>query len=112
MSDLALALGVLAEADGAVDLGDDRVLLGLARLEQLGDARQTAGDVLGLRGLARDTRDDVAGLDAIAFVDTAMVEPTGRKYRASFSPLGILSVLPCSSLSEMRGPQLGVLRLR
>ena len=63
---LALALGVLAEADHAVDLGDDRVLLGLARLEELGDARQTAGDVLGLGGLARDTRDDVAGLDAVA----------------------------------------------
>ena len=35
--------------------------------------------------------------------DTAIVEPTGKKYRASFSPLGILSVLPWSSLSEMRG---------
>jgi hypothetical protein len=43
---LALALGVLAEGDLAVDLGDDRVVLRLAGLEQLGDAGQTAGDVL------------------------------------------------------------------
>ena len=66
---LALALGVLAEVHDAVDLADDRVVLRLARLEQLGDARQTAGDVLGLRGLARDLRDDVAGLDVVAVVD-------------------------------------------
>src|SRR3990167_1459320 len=32
---LALALGVLAEVHGAVDLADDRVILRLARLEQL-----------------------------------------------------------------------------
>ncbi len=51
--DLALGLVVLAEHDAARDLGDDRVLLGLARLEQLGDARQTAGDVAGLGGFAR-----------------------------------------------------------
>jgi hypothetical protein len=65
--DLALALGVLAEGDLAVDLADDGVILRLAGLEELGDAGQTAGDVLHLRGLARDLRDDVAGLDEIAF---------------------------------------------
>src|SRR6185503_19200628 len=59
---LALALGVLAERHDAVDLGDDRVLLRLARLEQLGDARKAARDVLGLGGLARDLGDDVARL--------------------------------------------------
>ncbi len=63
---LALALGVLAERDLAVDLADDRVVLRLAGLEQLGDAGQTAGDVLRLRGLARDLRDDLAGLDEVA----------------------------------------------
>src|SRR5690606_5035981 len=36
--DLALALRVLAERDDAVDLADDRELLRLARLEELGDA--------------------------------------------------------------------------
>ncbi len=51
--DLALALGVLAEGHLAVDLADDGVILRLAGLEELGDARQTTGDVLHLRGLAR-----------------------------------------------------------
>ena len=37
--DLALALGVLAERNLAVDLGDDGVVLRLAGLEELGDAR-------------------------------------------------------------------------
>ena len=64
--DLALALGVLAEGNLAVDLGDDGVVLRLAGLEELGDARQTAGDVLRLRGLARDLGDDFAGFDDVA----------------------------------------------
>ena len=67
--DLALALGVLAEGNLAVDLRDDRVVLRLAGLEELGDARQTAGDVLGLRGLARDLRDDLARLEQVAVLD-------------------------------------------
>src|SRR5713101_6693042 len=58
--DLALAFGVLAEADLAVDLRNNRELLGLARFEQLRDSRQTAGDVLGLGGLARNLGDHVA----------------------------------------------------
>src|SRR6202043_3481019 len=65
--DLALALGVLAEGNLSVDFRDDRELLRLARFEQLRDARQTAGDILGLRGLARNFRDNVAGLDRRAF---------------------------------------------
>src|SRR5204863_29603 len=63
--DLPLALGVLAEGDDAVDLADDRELLRLARLEELGDARQAAGDVLGLGGLARHLGDDVARRHAL-----------------------------------------------
>jgi hypothetical protein len=39
---------------GAVDLADDRVILRFAGFEQLGHAGQTASDVLGLGGLARD----------------------------------------------------------
>src|SRR2546426_19123 len=61
--DLAHALDEAAHLDPAVDLGDDRLLLGLARLEQLRDARQTARDVLGLGRLARDLGDDVGGED-------------------------------------------------
>ena len=47
--DAALGLVVLAEFDAALALADDREILRLAGLEQLGDARQTAGDVAGLR---------------------------------------------------------------
>src|SRR5205085_8585283 len=36
-------------------------------LEQLGDARQTTGDVLGLRGFARDLRDDLARFHGLTF---------------------------------------------
>src|SRR5213592_3333379 len=62
---LTLALGVLAEGHDPVDLADDRELLRLARLEELGDARQAAGDVLGLGGLARHLGDDVARRHAL-----------------------------------------------
>jgi hypothetical protein len=61
--DLALALGVLAEVHHTVDLRDDGAVLRLTGLEELGHAGQTARDVLGLRGLARDLRDDLAGFD-------------------------------------------------
>ena len=58
--DLALALGDFAVLDRAVDFGDHRRLARLARLEQLDYARQTAGDVFGLGGFARDLRQNVA----------------------------------------------------
>jgi hypothetical protein len=64
--DLALALRVLAEGHRAVDLGDDGVVLGLAGLEELGHARQTARDVLRLRGLARHLREDLARVHVLA----------------------------------------------
>ena len=64
-----LVLVVAAELHRAGDLGDDRVILRTTRLEQFGDARQTAGDVAGLRRFHRDTRDDVAGLDRAARID-------------------------------------------
>src|SRR4026209_3041592 len=62
---LALTLDHATVLDDAVDLGDDRRILRLARFEQLDDARQTAGDVLGLRRLARDLRQHVAGFHAL-----------------------------------------------
>src|SRR5262249_3764767 len=67
--DRALAALLLAELDEAVDLGDDRGILGLARLEELRDARQTAGDVLRAADLARRLREHVASLDALAVLD-------------------------------------------
>ena len=66
--DATLALGVLAEGDDAIDLGDDRHFLGLAGLEQLSDPRKTTRDVLGLRGLARNLREDIARLDLVSLV--------------------------------------------
>src|SRR5262249_18337387 len=67
--DLALALRVLAERNLAIDLGDDRVVLRLPCLKELGDTRETTGDVLGLRRFARDLADDVARLEEVAILD-------------------------------------------
>ena len=67
--DLALGLVILAELDAARDLRDDRVFLGLARFEQLGDARQTAGDVAGTRRFTRHAGQHFAGLDHLAVLD-------------------------------------------
>ena len=61
--DLALALADFAVLHGAVDLRDDGRLARLARFEQFHHARQTAGDVLGLGGFARDLGQHVAGVD-------------------------------------------------
>src|SRR6185312_3282942 len=107
---LALALGVLAERDDAVDLGDDRVLLRLARFEQLGDARQTAGDVLGLGGLARDLGDDVARLDGVAVVDVdvrADRQEVTRLLRRARDLLGLAVLV----LDRDTRTSVGVLRL-
>src|SRR5262249_50766970 len=67
--DLAHALADLAEADDAIDLADDRGLTRLAGLEELDHTRQTAGDVLGRGGLARDLGEDVARMDLVSVVD-------------------------------------------
>ena len=64
--DLALALGDFAEADDTIDLADNGRLTRLAGFEELDDARQTAGDVLGAGGFARDLRQDVSGEDLVA----------------------------------------------
>ena len=60
--DAALVLVVLAELDEAVGLGQHGRFLGLARLEQLRHARQTARDVAGLGAFGRNTRQHVAGM--------------------------------------------------
>ena len=59
---LAAAL-LLADLDLAVDLGHDRRILGLAGLEDLGDPRQTAGDVLRAARLTGRLGQHMAGLD-------------------------------------------------
>ena len=94
---LALALGVLAEGDDTVDFADDGELLRLARLEELGNTRQTTGDVLGLGGLARDLGDDVAGRDRLPF-DHVDVRPhrqqvARQRFRPGQTRRAILGVL-------------------
>ena len=67
---IALAALLLVEQfDTAVDLGDDGRLLRPAGLEQLGHARQTAGDVLRSADLARRLGQEGAGGDLLAFLD-------------------------------------------
>ncbi len=69
-----LALGVLAERNGAGDLRKQAGILRRARLEQLRHARQTAGDVARLRGFLRHPREHVADVDrlAVLHVDDGM----------------------------------------
>src|SRR5436190_3273970 len=67
--DAPLGLVVLAEFDATLAFADDREILRLARLEQLGHPRQTAGDVARLRGFTRDPGEDVAGFDLRAVID-------------------------------------------
>ena len=99
----ALAAAVRPELHDAVDLGDDRALLRLARLEELGHPRQTAGDVLRLRRLARDLRhDDVARSDVLALVDGEVGADRQQRLRLRPSP---------SSLHRDARSHVGVLRL-
>ena len=65
----AFTLGDRTELDRAVDFRHDRGFARPASFEQLDDARQTAGDVLGLGGFTRNLGDDVARLDFFAVVD-------------------------------------------
>ncbi len=57
--DAPLVLVIAAEANRAGDFRDDRGFLGPARFEQLGNPRQTAGDVARLGAFGRDTCNDV-----------------------------------------------------
>ena len=61
--DALLVLEVAPELDRPRNLGDDRVVLRPARLEQLRHARQTARDVARLGAVDRDAGDDVARID-------------------------------------------------
>src|SRR5262249_24959508 len=67
--DLAHALGNFAVADDAVDFADDGRILGFAGFKELDNARETAGDVLGLGRFARNLRENVARLNVIAILD-------------------------------------------
>ena len=67
--DAAHAFDDRAVMHGSVDLGDDGLVARVTGFEQLDDARQTAGDVLGLGGGAGDLRQHVARVDVLAVVD-------------------------------------------
>ncbi len=67
--DAALGAVILTEFDTTVDVGNDREVLGTTRLEQLGNTRQTAGDVARLGGFPRDTRQHVAGPNLCTVLD-------------------------------------------
>ena len=107
--DAPLGLVVLAELDAALALADDREILRLARLEQLGDTRQTAGDVARLRGFARDARQHVAGLDLRAVLDRQ--DRVDRQEVARLEPVRQVSTSPSSSRKRDARPQIAAARL-
>src|SRR5262249_6220349 len=74
-----------------------------ARLEQFGDARQTAGDVARLRALGRDARDDVAGFDLRARIDRQ--NGVDREQIARVSAAAELEDLAVLALDDERGAQ-------
>src|SRR5207245_1317446 len=70
--DAAFPAHARAEINDAVDFGNFGGVFGPAGLEELGDARQAAGDVLGLGSFARGSGHECAGDDVIAFSDDDM----------------------------------------
>ncbi len=88
--DRPLAAALLFEQlDAAVDLGDDGRLLGPPGLEQLGDAGQAAGDVLGAADLARGLGQQGAGGDLLALLDLD-AGPLGDVVEVEDLALGVL----------------------
>ena len=102
-ADAALVLVVAAEFDAARDLRDDRVILGTPGLEELGNTRQTAGDVTRLRTLERDTGQHVTGSD----LGTRINRENGinRQQVAGFATTGELLHLAVLALDDDRGLQ-------
>ena len=70
--DAALAADARAEVHDAIDLRNLRGVFRPASLEQFGNTRQTARDVLGLGDLARRLRQQRAGNDLVLFGDDDM----------------------------------------
>ncbi len=100
--DLALALGDFAVLHHAVDLRDDGRLARLARFEQLHHARQTAGDVLGLGGFARDLGQHVAGVHLLAVAHHQVGVGRHEVLLGSARSFAV-SVLPASGRTTMVG---------
>ena len=77
---LALAFGNFAVLDDAVDFADDGRVTRLAGLEEFNDARETARDVFGLRGFARNLREHVTRLDLVAIGNHQVCAREGMRY--------------------------------
>ena len=73
-----LALGVLAERNGAGDFRQHAGIFRRTRFEQLGNARQTTGNVAGLRGFLRNTRQHIADTDILAIFHRNDASRPGR----------------------------------
>ena len=104
--DATLVLVVLAEPDGAGDLGDGRGLFRPSRFEQLGHPRETAGDVAGLGAFGRNARDDVARLHVRARIDGD--DGVDRKLVTRFATTCDLGHLAALVLDHHRRPQIGL----
>ena len=104
-----LALGVLAEADDARTLGQDRRILRLAGLEQVGHARQTTGDVAGLGRFLRDLGDDVADADRRAILQ---VDDRARRQQVLRRQVGTRDVEVLALLVDDAHDRTQVLALR
>ena len=102
--DLAHAFDETRELHHPVDLGDGRVLARLARLEQLGHARETARDVLGLRRLTRDLGEDVA-LEHLGAIGHQQVSAHRQHVAAARFPdaSSALGASPTGAFTETRG---------
>ena len=75
--ELALAANGAADLDDAIDLRDLGGVFRTAGFEELGHARQTAGDVLGLRDLARRLGEQARRRGSSRLRSTAMCAPAG-----------------------------------
>ena len=80
----ALAAHARTEVHHAVNLRNLGGVLRTARLEQFRHARQTAGDVFGLRGFARDLREHIARVD---FVRVANHQVRVRRHQVLARPV-------------------------
>ena len=107
--DPALVLVVAPELHRSADLGDDRVVLRPARLEELRHPRQTAGDVARLGALERDTREHVAGLHLCARIDRE--DGVDREHVARIAAALGLHDLALLVLDHHRRPELRAARV-
>src|SRR5690606_28457425 len=89
--DTTLVLVVATKAYRTIDFRDDSVILRTTRFEQLGNARETTGNVLGLGTFHRNTSKHVTRLDDSTRLDRQNC--LNREHDASIAALGELMQL-------------------